>query len=422
MHRIFSSLVLLFLLSLGLVALIWFNLSTTQNIKTMGSLSHKDVALARQIIANNDPQQLKSGSQRTLVLAEKDLNLVANYLLNSISTGGVQVELAPGKLHLQASIKLPENPFKPYLNLTLTIQENNGKANITDLHIGQISLPGRLADLILAEVSSNVFPSEGQRLFRDVIKKLSLSSGKLQITYEWNPKLIYKVQSSLISPQNHDRILDYYRKLADITNQPGLGKRPSALLLMKPLFTYAQSRSKGGNPMAENRAVLIVLAAYAAPGKYSAMMPKISDLTILRQLTITLDRRKDFAEHFLLSAAIAATGDAVLARAVGLYKEIADSKGNSGFSFSDLAADRAGARFGATATTSLAGAYRVQELFAGNVNERDFMPKARDLPEHMGEQEFNQRFGGIGGAGYRELEKQIEQRIVACRLYGGGGE
>jgi hypothetical protein len=44
----------------------------------------------------------------------------------------------------------------------------------------------------------------------------------------------------------------------------------------------------------------------------------------------------------MLSAVIAATADSNLSALVGVFKEIEDSKGGTGFSFPDLAADKAG--------------------------------------------------------------------------------
>ena len=61
---------------------------------------------------------------------------------------------------------------------------------------------------------------------------------------------------------------------------------------------------------------------------------------------VTLDGREDFAKHFIVSAAIAAFADTALADAIGLYKEIDDARYGSGFSFNDIAADRAGTKFG----------------------------------------------------------------------------
>jgi uncharacterized protein YfiM (DUF2279 family) len=56
--------------------------------------------------------------------------------------------------------------------------------------------------------------------------------------------------------------------------------------------------------------------------------------------------RYDSAQHFVISAALAAWAGEPAANAIGVYKEIDDSRRGSGFSFADLAADRAGTRFG----------------------------------------------------------------------------
>ena len=64
-------------------------------------------------------------------------------------------------------------------------------------------------------------------------------------------------------------------------------------------------------------------------------------------LIVTLQQRWDYPLHFLISALVAAEAGTPLADAVGLWKELTDARrGGSGFSFEDLAADRAGTRFG----------------------------------------------------------------------------
>jgi len=87
------------------------------------------------------------------------------------------------------------------------------------------------------------------------------------------------------------------------------------------------------------------------------------------------------AQHFLISAGIAAAGGSRLADAVGLFKELDDSRSGSGFSFTDLAADRAGVRFAESATGP--NAARLQGLLADKAEESLFMPRVRDLPEFM---------------------------------------
>ena len=133
--------------------------------------------------------------------------------------------------------------------------------------------------------------------------------------------------------------------------------------------------------------------------------------------TVTLAGRTDFPQHFTISATLAATAGSPMSDAVGLYKEVDDSRRGSGFSFNDIAADRAGTRFGELTTTRDAGIQRLQQVFARGLQESDLLPDVRDLPEFMAEAEFKRRFGGIGQAPYLKMVAEIERRIAASPLY-----
>ena len=102
--------------------------------------------------------------------------------------------------------------------------------------------------------------------------------------------------------------------------------------------------------------------------------------------------------------------------AVGVYKEIEDSRGGSGISFNDIAADRAGTRFGEYAANS-ASARALQQRLRAGVVERDIMPVTEDLPEFMSEQEFKKRFGGLDAPAYKKMTAEIERRIAALSFY-----
>jgi hypothetical protein len=132
---------------------------------------------------------------------------------------------------------------------------------------------------------------------------------------------------------------------------------------------------------------------------------------------LRLRGRVDLAQHFLASAALSATGGAGIADAIGLSKELADSTGGSGFSFTDLAANRAGVRFGEAATSSPASAEgwrrRVRDGFA----EDDVMPRVDDLPEFLPDREFRARFGGVGSPPYQALLDEIDRRVSAAPFY-----
>jgi hypothetical protein len=133
---------------------------------------------------------------------------------------------------------------------------------------------------------------------------------------------------------------------------------------------------------------------------------------VARPLVVTLQQRHDLALHFVVSALLAAEAGTPLADAIGLWKEVDDARraGGSGFSFADLAADRAGTRLGQLAVRDPA---RLQERLAQGIDEADLMPRTDDLPEDLPLDEFQRRFGGIGGAGYARIVATIEARLDA---------
>ena len=132
--------------------------------------------------------------------------------------------------------------------------------------------------------------------------------------------------------------------------------------------------------------------------------------------TVTLNGRDDFAKHFMVSAVLSSNTGGPFADAVGIYKEVADSRGGSGFSFNDIAADRAGSRLGELAERR-DSARRLQVRLSVPLTERMLMPETSDLPEFMPEPEFRRRFGGIGAPAYARMMADIDARIAALPLY-----
>ena len=105
---------------------------------------------------------------------------------------------------------------------------------------------------------------------------------------------------------------------------------------------------------------------------------------------------------------------------VGEEKELSDAQeGGSGFSFIDLAADKAGTRFGEMATSTPENARKIQQAMSVIRDYTDFMPDPRDLPEHMNEADFKSRYGSVNSSAYQDLSRQIDERIAAIPLYHG---
>jgi hypothetical protein len=101
--------------------------------------------------------------------------------------------------------------------------------------------------------------------------------------------------------------------------------------------------------------------------------------------------------------------------ALGEFKELADSQGGSGFSFSDLVADRAGIQFAELALDS-SGALRMQRMAQELTEEEVFFPSLTGLPEDMQQQVFEER-GGLESDYYKNYLTIINDRINHLILY-----
>jgi len=207
----------------------------------------------------------------------------------------------------------------------------------------------------------------------------------------------------------------YQERLAVLSRQ-AKGAEISLATLLQPMFALAVARSASdGDAVAENRAVLLTLGLFANHRPPELVMPGARNWPRPRALQATLQSRHDLALHFIVSAVITAQAGTPLADAAGLWKELADARrGGSGFSFNDLAADRAGTRLGELATRE---PRRLQAFMAESRAESDFMPIVSDLPELLPEAEFMALYGGVDGEGYRRILADIEARIDALALW-----
>ena len=98
-------------------------------------------------------------------------------------------------------------------------------------------------------------------------------------------------------------------------------------------------------------------------------------------------------------------------------RKSADAEGPSGFSFTDIAADRAGVRFAEVATASERSARKLQDTLAGSQAERDFFPKVGDLPEGLSEADFKSAYGDLDTETYNAMIRAIDNRIAKVALY-----
>ncbi|WP_156797106.1 hypothetical protein [Nitrosomonas sp. Is79A3] len=354
---------------------------------------------------------------RTFALSQEDVDLTVNYLASRYAHGSSRVVLQPCKVMLSASFELPSNPFGRFLNISAVLHETDGLPVFDLLQIGRLSVPEWLADTLLEYALKLLSAREEYQIASDTIKKISVADGRFTVTYAWQADLPDRIRSILLPHEEQARLKVYQERLAE-NIRSGSGAATMTLAdVMVPLFGLAAERSTSGDAVAENRAAIVVLAFFVNGKGLGAIVPGARDWPQLPPSKVLLDGREDFSQHFTISAAIAANAAAPLSDAIGLYKEVDDSRNGSGFSFNDVAADRSGTRFGELAVSNKESALKLQRQISAGIRDSDILPRVADLPEFMPETEFRKRFGGIGSPAYKRMMGDIERRIAALPLH-----
>lgn len=357
---------------------------------------------------------------KSIALSEEDITALANFVLMRKNLKGfAKAVIENGRLVIQASIKLPVNYSDLFLNLRLIADDAEPRAFVKQVKAGYIALPKPLVRLLGWWLARATRAGRDAQRSSPLIHEVRIGDGKLKVVLNWDKETMGQASDLVADLADRERMRIYYSKLAEVVENSPLRRFIGMNALIQPLFALAKERSglENGRALEENRALILVLGAYAngrdlAPAIYSGEEPPV-----LHRREVLLNRRVDAAQHFTASAVLVISGHRAFADMVGLAKEFNDTHGGSGFSFIDLAADRAGALFGRLAVGTEDSARRVQEILSQSRDESAYMPRAMDLPENLDAEEFARQFGEIDDPRFTEMKKLIEDRILACRLY-----
>lgn len=408
--------VLLCALILLCTLLLVFGVSDTPELELDWSLTRDDIIRAKKIL--HEGAKTKPDEIATIELSHADLNLAANYLLNRYSKSVVQISLKENKLKFVVTTTLPDNRLGKYLNVTLRLgnEEGNQLPTITKFKAGKLLIPAKIAGFMINTAIKHSALNNYFILATHPIQGIKIDSEKITITYFSNLTTLIQARNVLTRTDNGSELSIYQQKIADIIAHHNGEWRLSLADLLKPLFEIAYLRSTPDNAIEENRLVIIAANDYVNK-KETKQFLSTSKPTQGKQYVAFLYKRSDLAQHFIGSAALTASVDDQVAKVVGEEKELSDAQGGSGFSFVDLAADKAGTRFGELATFSPESARKLQLAMTKIKDYTDFMPDPRDLPEKMNEAEFKSRYESIDSVAYQELSKKIDARIAAIPLY-----
>lgn len=167
----------------------------------------------------------------------------------------------------------------------------------------------------------------------------------------------------------------------------------------------------------DHRAALMAMAFYVTRWPIEILVQDARSWPRATPRRVTLGGRRDHAQHFIVSAAMAAAAGSALADGIALYKEFQDGQGSSGFSFSDVAANRAGQRFGTLASGSTTTAIALATRLQSPLTDRDIMPATTGLADNLSAEEFGRRYGSTSSDAYVQVMTDIDTRVNSLSLY-----
>lgn len=365
-----------------------------------------DLDRGKAIVDSLGLRRMSEGEVRQLVLTEADLDKGVNYLAHRLTGGSASARIALSQLIVRASLPLPLLPR--FINLELALASGNQILQPAQLRLGKLTLPAEASGKLLLWGLAGSPYGEELAAARSLLDSAQLVGKNLALHFTWRGAAVQKMMASGAGQGSDETSLKPYR---DHLRQV---QGSDFAVLLGEMMALAKKRSRSGDPVAENRAALTVLAEKAMG---SRLLSSQGIARTDRRTSLKLAGRNDFAQHFALSAFLAATGGQGLSNMAGLYKELKDAQGGSGFSFNDLAADRAGAYFGQFSTRSAKSARRAQGRLAQKREAELFFPVVNDLPEFLPQDEFQRRFGGVGQPAYQLMIEKIDARISGLPVY-----
>ena len=410
--------------------------SRTPLVTPDSHLQVADVGGVRDLVSREQIKATLRGVPTTVQVPARNANAIAKDLARRVLDAGVAISWAQGEATLQASIPLSRTPLRalaavaPWVNVQAHIrQAPSGPPELSQVRVGNVPMPASWVLWAAGQVAARQGVLEPALIGLQAVARTDIQTQGAGVTLQWRPELSHRAFGLLAPPEDRGRLEVYHRQLATLMGPDspdealrGYGPVPLSALL-RHLFAQAHQRtlSQGMSQtegtathdvaLRENRAVLVVLALQAGQVPPGRVIPGAEAWPEVPVRAVLMHGRTDFAQHYVLSALLSTQVGGRLADAVGVYKELLDALPGgqgSGFSFNDIAADRAGIRFGQRA---LRNPMELQQRAMEGQTDAYFMPDVSDLPQFLSSQALQSHYGNVGSAGYQAVLAQIERKV-----------
>ena len=365
---------------------------------------------------------------RRVRLDERDINLlIATGLLRVSPASRARVRLDGERAGAELACALRFRGGEKFANVRFrgTARIDAGELSVRGdrLSIGRLAVSAWLLGLVSPSLATTIRHDRDLRNMVSSVQSMRLNGGLVETVFqpgECSNTFVPALAQAITGKPNLARpTREHVRHLVELADDLPSGDGRFAELL-HCAFAFARKRSVDRDPLIENQSALLALAILLGHPRVETVVGRVLDDSLRERAGsrfegVTLRGRGDWTKHFLVSAAMALIACEGSSNKIGLLKEILDAEdGGSGFSFGDLAANRAGILLARAATYNLDSARALQDRLAVEFPIDAVFPEADDLPENLTAAELQSRFGGVDGVEYLLILAEIDRRLSEC--------
>jgi len=333
--------------------------------------------------------------------------------LSALARDATRVEridavLSEGELRAHASMPLP---LGLWLNASASATGNHSGFPPFRLTVGRLVLP-TAAGRLLANLARSILRMRGAEIppLDEVVKSFSINRGHVvaKVSLLFKMGLVDGVIAASSSGTSRELVQRIFCRIA-------AAQRAEPVQTLSGLVRRTFAGRTGENPEGYNRASLVALSLAVVGNRAEALIPRAAELRkkcSFPEGLLLLQGRADLAKHWVFSAALTSALGAQAAGYLGEWKELDDSlPEDPGFSFVDLAADRAGLTTALLAVDPQTAA-ATKEKLSRATDDYMFPEPLLQAPERLSDASFLQRFGSLEQEDYCEALSRID-RILA---------
>lgn len=369
----------------------------------------RDIAAAREVWSQVRAPRDGDAAARMRVDNE-GLSGLAALANDATGVARFDAEVSDGVLSGRTSVALPAGLW---LNASATVTGKHSGFPAYRLKVGRVAFPPT-ASRWIAELGRRVLRLNGVDIppLDDLVRQVAVNRQDVRAELALPPDN-GMANGLILAGANLDQPLvsEIYCRIAAAQRAKPVASLPQ---LVARTFAEADAPDTGEH----SRAAFVALSLIVVRDMAESLAPQAAKLSKdcpRPDERILLHGREDLAKHWAFSAALASVLGEDTAANLGEWKELDDSlPDGSGFSFVDIAADRAGLRMALRAIDPATASKTRAEL--GRATDEDLLPTALlRAPEGLPEASFVDRFGSLDRETYRRAIATIDRMLARER-------